>query len=31
MEVLRDMLDHVDTQRRDKMKQETVSLPVPPR
>ncbi|RUS84700.1 hypothetical protein EGW08_007528, partial [Elysia chlorotica] len=31
MEVLRDMLDHVDTQRRDKLKQETVSLPVPPR
>ncbi|GFO05052.1 scy1-like protein 2 isoform x5, partial [Plakobranchus ocellatus] len=31
MEVLRDMLDQVDTQRRDKMKQETVTLPVPPR
>ncbi|BFZ16293.1 hypothetical protein BsWGS_19332 [Bradybaena similaris] len=31
MEVLREMLEQVDKQRRDKMKQETVSLPVPPR
>ncbi|KAK6991193.1 SCY1-like protein 2 isoform X2, partial [Biomphalaria glabrata] len=31
VEVLREMLEQVDKQRRDKMKLETVSLPVPPR
>ncbi|XP_059143861.1 SCY1-like protein 2 [Physella acuta] len=31
MEVLREMLEQVDKQRRDKMKLETVTLPVPPR
>jgi len=31
MEVLRDMLDHIDRRRRDKMKEETVTVPVPHR
>lgn len=31
MEVLRDMLEQVDKQRRNKMKLETVTIPVPHR
>ena len=31
MEVLRDMLGQIDEKRRDKMRQETVSVPVPQR
>ncbi|XP_052776231.1 SCY1-like protein 2 isoform X2 [Mya arenaria] len=31
MEVLRDMLEHIDRKRRDKMKQETASVPIPQR
>ena len=31
MEVLRDMLEQIDQKRRDKMRQETVSVPVPQR
>ncbi|XP_053393916.1 SCY1-like protein 2 isoform X3 [Mercenaria mercenaria] len=31
MEVLRDMLEHIDRKRRDKMKQETVTVPIPHR
>ncbi|KAH3782679.1 hypothetical protein DPMN_160598 [Dreissena polymorpha] len=31
MEVLREMLEHIDRKRRDKMKQETVTVPIPQR